>query len=117
MIRVRSLADPVECGYGRPNHCGLSRHVEHRRGRRVISWIGRMKDEREADAGIVACGGVCSPIVPVACRSTLAGLFGELDIVDRHIFRRSGVVHRRADARVRAFHNIHLNVFFKQVGP
>ena len=75
-----------------------------------------MQDEREADTGIVACGRVCSPIIPVACRSTPAGLFKELDAVDRHIFRRCGIVHLRAYAGIRALHNMDLNILFEEVG-
>jgi len=75
-----------------------------------------MQDERQADAGIVACGRVCSPIVPIACRRTLTHLFGELDIVERYIYGRCGIFHCRADTGIFAFLNIDLNILFKEVG-
>lgn len=116
-MRVRFLSDPVECGHSRRDHCGLGRHIEFGRRRCVIARVRRMQDEGETDAGIVAGGGVRSPIVPVACRSALAALPEELDAVDRHIFRGSRVFHCRASAGASPFHNIHLNVLRKEVGP
>ena len=76
-----------------------------------------MQDKRQADAGIVACGRVCSPIIPIACRRALTALFVELDAVDRHVFRSGGILHLRAYTRICAIHNIDLNVLFKEVGP
>jgi len=115
MIRVRSSADPVERGHGCVNHCGLSGHVEERRRGSVIARVCRVQDEGQADAGIIVCGRVCSPIVPIACSRTLTHLFSELDIVDRHIGRRGRIVHCQADTRIQAFNDMDLNIFRKKV--
>jgi len=118
MKRVRSLSDPIERGHDRRKYSGLSDRVKSRGRGRVVPLVRRVQDKCQADTCIVASRRIGSPIVAIACRGTLSGLFEELNIVECHIFRRGGIrFDCRAHAGIPAFLNIDLNVLFKEVGP
>ena len=75
-----------------------------------------MQNKGQANAGIVAYGGVCCPVISVSCCSAFAGLSDERNAVDRNIVRSERILHGWASAGICSFDNIHLDVFGKQVG-